>query len=72
MNTVNVDLSHDFKAGKFDLKIDGHAIGGVRAYAIEASVDELPTITLTLIAQEIRVNGVYHPEYNTIDGLNDL
>ena len=72
MSSVRVDLAHDQKNYQFSLKIDGREIQGVRSYEIKAAVDEMPTITLTLFAQEIVVNGVYHPEYNTIDGLNGI
>jgi hypothetical protein len=71
MSSVSVDLTHDQKNHQFSLKIDGREVRGVRSYEIKASVDEMPTITLTLIAQDIVVNGVYHPEYNTIDGAAD-
>lgn len=71
MSAVSVELNHDVKNSQFSLKIDGREMRGVRSYEIKASVDELPTITLTLIAGELVVNGVYHPKYNTIDSAVD-
>lgn len=68
---VKVELDHDMESRQFSLKIDGREMSAVRSYEIKATVDEIPTITLTLVARELVVNGVYHPAFNTLDSTSE-
>lgn len=51
------DVKLSLRPGRGTVQVDGRELGGVRSLSLDAGVDEIPRLSLDLVAPEVEVDG---------------